>query len=305
MAGWTSSRAATAKTLDMRIRTCPRLLLPSLALMAALMACPFIVMLLLNYPEQGGQMVSPVISVSRSSWLALAAAAAEWRATGAIAPAEGGDFGSALSSSEAAAVADMLFAHLLLPSSGGNSSSSPLFPEELHLPEVQPLLALLKLIWQAHTKLQLSSPPAPAGNQCSGAAGHELLREAAAAARNLHAVSCQRAAAAIEAAGKEPPSNIKERRRLRGGVPSTMPAGMRAGMDEGLSSIPTVKGTTTAGSASPLPFSGQHRAEHPPPSMPYVILRRLTIAILHVLYEQKGTGGAAAMTGCQRIVREV
>ena len=301
MAGWTSSRAATAKTLDMRIRTCPRLLLPSLALMAALMACPFIVMLLLNYPEQGGQMVSPVISVSRSSWLALAAAAAEWRATGAIAPAEGGDFGSALSSSEAAAVADMLFAHLLLPSSGGNSSSSPLFPEELHLPEVQPLLALLKLIWQAHTKLQLSSPPAPAGNQCSGAAGHELLREAAAAARSLHAASCQRAAAAIEVAGKEPQS--KEQRRL---LKRTSSAGSRgAGMDEGLIALPTVKGTTAKGSASSLPSSGQHRAEHPLPSMPYVILRRLTIAILHVLYEQKGTGSTAAMTECQSIVREV
>ena len=39
--------------------------------------------------------------------------------------------------------------------------------------------------------------------------------------------------------------------------------------------------------------------------MPYVILRRLTIAILHVLYEQKGTGSTAAMTECQSIVREV
>ena len=76
-------------------------------------------------------------------------------------------------------------------------------------------------------------------------------------------------------------------------------------MDEGLIALPTVKGTTAKGSASSLPSSGQHRAEHPLPSMPYVILRRLTIAILHVLYEQKGTGSTAAMTECQSIVREV
>ena len=238
-----------------------------------------------------------------------------------------------LSQEEASAAADIFFTQLLpcaggreggegCGASGGASAAEeppPLTdikpPYELQQPEGQELLLLLRRIWGAHRvgAPSASQPDAAegaglssasqgsdraasgggvgvagdktagamhgvGGGHCSTAVGVELLRQAAAAAQRLHATSC----AAMDAAVWKHQS-IKLQLLLHPPLPppSTTPQ------------EPPTAHTAAHTKKNINPFG----LALPRPGIPYVVLRRATLALLHGIHSRN--------LACRRAIEEV
>ena len=229
-----------------------------------------------------GVTISPSVRISRNSWISLVLAQAASRRQQQVQEGPAGDSGPPVTGSdqappseappvppvdsfsvaEAAAIADLFLLHLIPTNEDGNSTSSGetprphVVPHELEQPEALALLHLLGKLWQAH-RLEVIQPG---------------IRPEAASLRRPPPPDGEAAASEVT----EHPGSMHC---------STAPGVLLLRQLAGAARLLQETSCATAVHDS-VGHGGSSSHLHdmvPSPGLPYVLLRRLVVAVLHAL----------------------
>ncbi|GAX73271.1 hypothetical protein CEUSTIGMA_g725.t1 [Chlamydomonas eustigma] len=171
---------------------------------------------------------------------------------------------------------------------------STMLPFELQLQESQRILAMLRVIWDAHNDIQFKGMPSP--KHCSTAAGRQLLLDLVEASKNLSESACHQPLSIYLNSSPHLEPNTSA-------FPLAVPSETSNTSNISSSGRPDMdseKITNVTQDPPPVP------KPRPPVKVPYVMLRRLTLALLHVLYEEPHFGmGQGVHARCRLAVQEV